>query len=63
MAGGDPIPHTPQHNEFTESVVDAVDRMRDEGGIAPDIPHQESTLKERGVTGHPDRPRWQDDPH
>ncbi|MCL6515738.1 hypothetical protein [Alicyclobacillus sp.] len=51
MGKRDPITNMPEHDEFTESVVDSIDRMRNDGGLAPEIPHQESTLEERGVLG------------
>ncbi|MCL6547917.1 MAG: hypothetical protein K6T30_03295 [Alicyclobacillus sp.] len=30
----------PEHEEFTESVVDSIDRMRNDGGLAPELPHR-----------------------
>ncbi|MBX5436209.1 MAG: hypothetical protein IRZ33_03230 [Alicyclobacillaceae bacterium] len=30
----------PEHNEYTESVVDSIDRMRNDGGLAPELPHR-----------------------
>lgn len=31
----------PEHNEFTESMVDSIDRLRDDGGLAPELPHEQ----------------------
>ncbi|MCL6636369.1 MAG: hypothetical protein K6T26_00355 [Alicyclobacillus sp.] len=52
MASGHPAdqhPDLPEHDEFTESVLDSIDRMRNDGGVAPELPHRETTLAERGV--------------
>jgi hypothetical protein len=37
-----------------ESVVDGIDRMRDEGGIAPEIPHQEERVNVEAGTTNPE---------
>jgi hypothetical protein len=33
-------------DEFAESIENSIDRMRDEGGIAPEIPHTDSRSEE-----------------
>ncbi|QSO47892.1 hypothetical protein [Alicyclobacillus mengziensis] len=33
-------------DEYVESVENSIDRMRDEGGIAPELPHSEERAHE-----------------
>lgn len=33
-------------DEYVESVENSIDRMRDEGGIAPELPHSEKRADE-----------------
>ena len=33
-------------DEYVESVENSIDRMRDEGGIAPELPHSEERAEE-----------------
>lgn len=33
-------------DEYVESVENSIDRMRDEGGISPELPHTEKRAKE-----------------
>ncbi|KPV44620.1 hypothetical protein [Alicyclobacillus ferrooxydans] len=33
-------------DEYVESVENSIDRMRDEGGIAPELPHSEKRAAE-----------------
>ncbi len=37
-----------------ESVVDGIDRMRDEGGIAPEIPHRQERVDVEDGTTNPE---------